>query len=208
MQPVYVPRDPAEKALQRALMQYNKPQNRALVEKALRKAGREDLIGWDKDCLIPPAGGHGYGREEPRRGEKPGARGEKPNSRGGKPGRSERTGSRSGKAGGDDRQNFRGGQSDRSERAERRGERPIRGERSNRRGANDSPARGGASRAADGRKGARFDERNPRSFDGRSSARFDERNPRGFDERISRAPSGTRSPKHPPKGGSSGKKHR
>ena len=192
MQPVYVPRDPAEKALQRALMQYNKPQNRALVEKALRKAGREDLIGWDKDCLIPPAGGHGYGREEPRRGEKPGARGEKPNSRGEISGRSERMGSRSGKAGGDDRQNFRGGQSDWSERAERRGERPIRGERSNRRGANDSPARGGASRAADGRKGARFDERNPRSFD----------------ERISRAPSGTRPPKHPPKGGSSGKKHR
>ena len=192
MQPVYVPRDPAEKALQRALMQYNKPQNRALVEKALRRAGREDLIGWDKDCLIPPAGGHGYGREEPRRGEKPGARGEKPNSRGEKSGRSERTGSRSGKAGGDDRQNFRGGQSDRSERAERRGERPIRGEHPNRRGANDSPARGGASRAADGRKGARFDERNPRSFD----------------ERISRAPSGTRPPKHPPKGGSSGKKHR
>ncbi len=54
MSPVYVPRDPDEKAMQRALMQYNRPQNRALVEKALIKAGRRDLIGFGPDCLIPP----------------------------------------------------------------------------------------------------------------------------------------------------------
>ena len=54
MKPVYVPRDPKEKALQRALMQYFKPYNRAMVAEALKKAGREDLIGWDKDCLITP----------------------------------------------------------------------------------------------------------------------------------------------------------
>ena len=54
MSPVYVPRDPEEKAMQRALMQYNRPQNRALVEKALIKAGRRDLIGFGPNCLIPP----------------------------------------------------------------------------------------------------------------------------------------------------------
>lgn len=54
MKPVYVPRDPKEKAMQRALMQYFKPYNRQMVVEALKKAGREDLIGWEKDCLITP----------------------------------------------------------------------------------------------------------------------------------------------------------
>ena len=54
MTPVYVPRDAEEKAMQRALMHYFKPYNRELVLKALRKAGREDLIGWGGDCLIAP----------------------------------------------------------------------------------------------------------------------------------------------------------
>ena len=54
MTEVYVPRDPNEKAMQRALMQYNKPYNHDLVVKVLRKAHREDLIGWDHDCLVPP----------------------------------------------------------------------------------------------------------------------------------------------------------
>ena len=54
MTPVYVPRDPNEKAMQRALMHYFKPANRALVIKALKKAGREDLIGWGPECLIAP----------------------------------------------------------------------------------------------------------------------------------------------------------
>ncbi|MEE1199067.1 MAG: YgiQ family radical SAM protein [Christensenellales bacterium] len=61
MKPVYVPRDPQEKAMQRALMHFFRPANRALVLKALRKAGREDLIGWSRDCLIPP-----YERREVR----------------------------------------------------------------------------------------------------------------------------------------------
>lgn len=54
MQPVYVPRTPHEKAMQRALIQYRDPKNRALVEEALRKAGRTDLIGHDPKCLIRP----------------------------------------------------------------------------------------------------------------------------------------------------------
>ncbi len=44
MQPVYVPKDPHEKAMQRALIQYRNPKNRKLVREALRRAGREDLM--------------------------------------------------------------------------------------------------------------------------------------------------------------------
>lgn len=54
MKPVYVVRNPHEKAMQRALIQYRDPQNYELVKEALLKAGREDLIGFDKKCLIPP----------------------------------------------------------------------------------------------------------------------------------------------------------
>lgn len=51
---VYVPKDPHEKAMQRALMQYRLPQNYDLVFEALTKAGRHDLIGFGKKCLIKP----------------------------------------------------------------------------------------------------------------------------------------------------------
>lgn len=54
MKPVYVPTNPHEKAMQRALIQYRNPKNYDLVEEALRKAGRTDLIGFDKKCLIRP----------------------------------------------------------------------------------------------------------------------------------------------------------
>ena len=54
MEPVYVPKNPHEKALQRALMQYANPKNRPLVEEALRLAHREDLIGYGPRCLIRP----------------------------------------------------------------------------------------------------------------------------------------------------------
>ena len=49
---VYVPKDPHEKAMQRALIQYKNPANRELVKEALKKAGRGDLIGPDRKCLI------------------------------------------------------------------------------------------------------------------------------------------------------------
>ncbi|MGF7016583.1 putative radical SAM protein YgiQ [Lachnospiraceae bacterium PF1-21] len=52
---VYVPKDPHEKAMQRALIQYRNPKNYHLVMEALKKAGREDLIGFGKGCLIRPA---------------------------------------------------------------------------------------------------------------------------------------------------------
>lgn len=54
MTPVYVPESPHEKAMQRALIQYRNPSNYDLVKEALHKAGREDLIGFDKKCLIKP----------------------------------------------------------------------------------------------------------------------------------------------------------
>ena len=54
MEPIYVPKTPHEKALQRALIQYRNPANYDLVREALVKAGRTDLIGWDEQCLIRP----------------------------------------------------------------------------------------------------------------------------------------------------------
>ncbi|MBQ8515018.1 MAG: YgiQ family radical SAM protein [Ruminococcus sp.] len=60
MEPVYVPKTPKEKAMQRALLQYYRPQNRELVLEALRRAGRHDLIGTGPGCLAAPdpAGGN------------------------------------------------------------------------------------------------------------------------------------------------------
>ena len=57
MQPVYVPRTPKEKAEQRALLQYYRPENRATVLAALQKAKRFDLIGTAPHCLVPPPAG-------------------------------------------------------------------------------------------------------------------------------------------------------
>ena len=54
MKEVYVPKSQEEKWLQRALLQYFKPQNRRAVITALKKARREDLIGTGPDCLVPP----------------------------------------------------------------------------------------------------------------------------------------------------------
>ena len=53
MEPVYVPRSPKEKTEQRALLQYFKPENYAVIRTALRKAGRPDLIGSGPHCLVP-----------------------------------------------------------------------------------------------------------------------------------------------------------
>lgn len=54
MKKVYVCKNPHEKAMQRALIQYRNPKNYNLVLEALKAAGREDLIGFDKKCLIRP----------------------------------------------------------------------------------------------------------------------------------------------------------
>ena len=54
MKKVHVATDPEEKRLQRALLQYNRKENAAAVRKALRIAGREDLIGFGEGCLVRP----------------------------------------------------------------------------------------------------------------------------------------------------------
>ena len=54
MKPVYVPKNPHEKAMQRALIQYRDPKNYDLVLEALKKAGRMDLVGYDRHCLLRP----------------------------------------------------------------------------------------------------------------------------------------------------------
>ncbi len=69
MQSVYVPTDPHEKAMQRALIQYRDPKNYALVHEALEKAGRTDLIGFDKRCLIRPRKGETV-QTQPQKQEK------------------------------------------------------------------------------------------------------------------------------------------
>ena len=56
MEKVYVPTDPKEKAMQRALMQYKDPKNYRFVHEALTLAGRTDLIGYGPKCLIRPRG--------------------------------------------------------------------------------------------------------------------------------------------------------
>ena len=70
MKPVYVPANPHEKAMQRALIQYRRPENRELVEEALRLAGRTDLIGYGPKCLIRPDKGKRPSQER-RQGSQP-----------------------------------------------------------------------------------------------------------------------------------------
>jgi|AGTN01.1.fsa_nt_gi uncharacterized radical SAM protein YgiQ len=76
--PVYVANTAEEKAMQHALLQFNRKQNRTLIRAALKKAGREDLIGPGRECLVPAAGG-----PDGKPGGRPSA---KPNGKpGGKP---------------------------------------------------------------------------------------------------------------------------
>ena len=73
MKPVYVPKDPHEKAMQRALMQWKRPEKRALVREALHAAHREDLIGYGKGCLLRPSGRkpEGETRQKKQAAERP-----------------------------------------------------------------------------------------------------------------------------------------
>lgn len=63
MQEVYVPKKPEEKAMQRALMQYFIPKNKDMVFKALKVAGRLDLVGNSPKCLITPPKGYNSNKE-------------------------------------------------------------------------------------------------------------------------------------------------
>ncbi len=64
---VFVPKDPHDKAMQRALLQWRKPEMRPLVLEALKRAGREDLIGNSKRCLLRPD------KKDVKRGKAPSA---------------------------------------------------------------------------------------------------------------------------------------
>ena len=101
MEPVYVAKSPHDKALQRALLQWKRPEMRRLVVEALHRAGREDLIGYGRDCLIRPlhANQPADGPQSPRNQKSP-ARHPRSAPRGNPPsGRAERTaeGSRGGR---------------------------------------------------------------------------------------------------------------
>lgn len=63
MKPVYVPKNPHEKAMQRALIQYRNPKNYDLVMEALKSADRMDLVGFDKKCLIRPRQDKNWGHK-------------------------------------------------------------------------------------------------------------------------------------------------
>ena len=84
MKPVYVATDYHEKQLQRALLQYNRPQNAPLVREALIKLGREDLIGYGDECLVRPERQAPAGNRPKNNGNKPAQKGGKPTSKGGK----------------------------------------------------------------------------------------------------------------------------
>lgn len=83
MQEVYVPKNPHEKAMQRALLQYFRPENHKLVEEALCRVGRRDLIGTSPKCLIRPSGGKPIG-EKKELWQKKGNPGKRPSVRPGK----------------------------------------------------------------------------------------------------------------------------
>lgn len=68
MQEVYVAKDPKDKAMQRALLQYYDPKNKELVAKALHIAGRNDLIGFSDKCLIKPLPNGSYDKRNQKSG--------------------------------------------------------------------------------------------------------------------------------------------
>ena len=87
MEKVYVPTDPHEKAMQRALIQYRNPKNYYLVKEALIAAHREDLIGSGPKCLIravpPKSGGYTSASKAPGKPAKSAAPGKGNNAKGG-----------------------------------------------------------------------------------------------------------------------------
>ncbi len=77
MKKVYVPTDYREKQLQRALLQYNRPENASLVREALVKLGREDLIGNSDKCLVRPERTPSHNKNNVKQGVKQNRNGNK-----------------------------------------------------------------------------------------------------------------------------------
>ena len=82
MNPVFVPKTPEEKQMQRALLQYFRPNNRDIVIKALLKADRKDLIGNGKNCLVAAPFGSNLANSTKGKG-KSGVKGHTKNGRSG-----------------------------------------------------------------------------------------------------------------------------
>ena len=161
MEPIYVPKSAREKAMQRALIQYRNPANYDLVRDALVKAGRQDLIGWDKTCLIRPirpkkrdgegeASRHGKGAKAGKAGAGKG-RPSKPDAgrpdapgKGGGPGTAGKGGKAGKPAAGKPGASPRAGKSGASPRAEKPG--AVRGARSG--AASGKPGKGRPPKAA------------------------------------------------------------
>ena len=99
MEPVYVAKTPHEKAMQRALLQWARPDKRPLVIQALKEVGRTDLIGFGKECLVRPDRS-GYRSHEGKGGkpDKTGKNGKPGENRGGKSSSQGKAGSRNGKS--------------------------------------------------------------------------------------------------------------
>lgn len=85
MKPIYTPIDYHEKQLQRALLQYKRPQNAPLVREALIKCGREDLIGYGPECLVRPANQKAKSFNNSKSGKSNMKKDNKPNPKGNKP---------------------------------------------------------------------------------------------------------------------------
>ena len=81
MKKVYVAKTPHEKAMQRALLQWKRPDKRKLVIEALKEAGREDLIGYGPECLVSPDRAPGRSPARPKAKAAPAQEAKKPVSK-------------------------------------------------------------------------------------------------------------------------------
>ena len=81
MKKVYVAKTPHEKAMQRALLQWKRPDKRKLVIEALKEAGREDLIGYGPECLVRPDRAPGRSPAKPKAKAAPAQEAKKPVSK-------------------------------------------------------------------------------------------------------------------------------
>ena len=81
MKKVYVAKTPHEKAMQRALLQWKRPDKRKLVIEALKEAGREDLIGYGPECLVRPDRAPGRSPARPKAKAAPAQEAKKPVSK-------------------------------------------------------------------------------------------------------------------------------
>ncbi len=171
MEPIYVPKSPHEKALQRALIQYRDPKNRNLVLEALRKAGRMDLVGFGPECLLRPEKPHGGSRKAGEgKSESPAKRGSAPSQKKAKKG-VEGSQSQKGPQGGPDGRSRKGAPG-----------KPT--------GKQKPPSRSSGSLGANGQSRA---SHSPRSNNPSSSSRSQSQNSPSSSSRSSRPPRSGRS---------------